>query len=72
MGLILGYWGRVEGKDMQMNHEVAMMPVPKCVNWASQRLGDKAEVIQMTENPSSAGPKVLALFLVTSSSLKPD
>lgn len=47
---------------MQMNHEVAMMPVPKCVNWASQRLGDKAEDIQMTENPSSAGPKVLASF----------
>lgn len=72
MGFIPGFWGKGGGKDMQMNHEVAMMPAPKCVNWVSQRLGDKAEVIQMTENPSSAGPKVLALFLVTSSSLKPD
>lgn len=33
-----------------------MMPISKCVNWASQRLGDKAEVIQMADNPSSAGP----------------
>lgn len=39
-----------------------MVPVPKCVNWASLGLGDKAEVIQMTENPSSTGPKVLASF----------
>lgn len=45
-----------------MNHEVAMMPISKCVNWASQRLGDKAEVIQMADNPSSAGPKVLSSF----------
>lgn len=47
MGLIPKYWEKrgVGCKDLQMNHEVAMMPIPKRVNWASQRLGDKAEVI---------------------------
>lgn len=46
-----------------MNHEVAMMPFPKSVNWASPAgLGGKAEVIQMADNPSSAGPKFLASF----------
>lgn len=72
MGSILRYWGRKEGKDLKMNHEVAMMPIPKCVKWAFQSLDDKSEVTQITDNPSSGSPKLLTPFLETSSPLMPD
>lgn len=39
-----------------------MMPIPKCVNWAFQRLDDKSEVTQITDNLSSGSPGVLASF----------
>lgn len=45
-----------------MNHEVAMMPIPKCVNWAFQSLEDKSKVTQIKDNPSSGSPKVLTSF----------
>ena len=65
MGLSPRYWKRKRGrgvKDFKMNHEVAMMPIPTCVNGVFQRLDDKSEVTQITDNPSSGSPKVLASF----------